>query len=129
MAGSRGAKSSMQRSSWLGINPSQLRHQVEIQTQIPVANTTGALTGGPWSTIRTCFARITMAMAREDYQSDQFSAQVTHIITVRCVESPPIAPGMRVVFGAHIYLIQTVDNVELRNILLNLMCLEINGGQ
>jgi len=84
-----------------------------------------------WSTIRTTWAsiRYTTSGTKEDYQSGQFSAQVTHIITIRATSTPKIAPGMRVVFGTHTYLIQLFDDVGLQGVLLHLQCLEIDGSQ
>jgi len=112
-------------------NPGDRRHQVQIQQQ----STTQDDMGGPisvWTTIRTTWASITTMgapKAKEDYQAGQFSAQVTHIINIRWTASPELAGGMRVAFGSHVYLIQTVANADLRNISVDLMCLEINGGQ
>jgi SPP1 family predicted phage head-tail adaptor len=110
------------------------RHQVQIQSADVTPN--GQDEYGEeiptWDTVRTTWASITTASApkaKEDYQAGQFSGQVTHIINIRYTATPPIVGGMRVLFGSHIYLIQTVDNIDLRGISVNLMCLEINGAQ
>ena len=37
--------------------------------------------------------------------------------------------ALQVVFGSHTYTVQALDNRELRGIEINLLCLEVNGGQ
>ncbi len=117
---------------WPAINPSRLRHQVQIQAK----STTTTGTGSPqssWMTVRSPWASIDTVHSREGFQSGEFSSEVTHIITLRW--SPTlIAPGMQVLFTeqagtVHTYTVQAVDNVKMRNVQLNLMCIEINGGQ
>jgi head-tail adaptor len=125
----------MRPSSQVLIPAGSLRHQVQIQVQ----STAPTLTGSPqasWTTIRCTRAAIVLAISKqasEDYQQGQFSGMVTHIVTVRWTPTPEILGGMRVLFttsaGTHTYQVQTVDNVNLRNIRMDLMCLEINGGQ
>ena len=119
----------------LSILAGDLRHQVQIQMPPSAPNQQDEYGGelpGDWSTVRTTWARISTANStrpREAYQADEFSAQVTHIISVRYTATPPITGGMRVLFGSHVYLIQTVDNIDQRNVRVDLMCLEINGAQ
>jgi SPP1 family predicted phage head-tail adaptor len=130
----KSSNAALVRDKWLGINPSQLRHQVQIQSQQTTVGATGGQTSAGWSTIRTPFAGIESAGEKEDYQAGEFSSQVTDIITIRYAATPAITGGMRVLFNEsngtqHAYLIQAVDNVKKRNILLKLMCLEIDGGQ
>jgi len=113
------------------IDPGGRRHLVQIQQQSSTQTATGAEVTS-WTTIRSTWASIVTAGAKqptEAYQQGQFAALVTHIINVRWTGMPEIVGGMRVVFGSHVYLIQTVDNTDLRNISVKLMCLEINGAQ
>lgn len=114
----------------LAVDSGKLRHLVQIQEQ----TTTQDSLGGQievWTTVRTTWASIVYATisSKENYQNGAFSAQATHIITIRATPAPPIKPGMRVVFGSHIYLIQPFDDVQLQGVKLNLQCLEINGAQ
>jgi head-tail adaptor len=130
----KSSNASLVRSKWLGINPSQLRHLVQIQQQGTAVDAAGGQSSTGWLTIRSPWASITAAAKKEDYQSAQFSSQVTDIITIRWAASPVIAPGMQVLFTdasgtTHVYEIQAVDNVDKRNMLINLMCLEVNGSQ
>jgi SPP1 family predicted phage head-tail adaptor len=111
------------------IRAGDLRHQVQIQQRSTQQDELGGQIT-VWQTIRTTFARIATVGTKDDYQAGQFSAQVSHTITVRAYAgATEILPGMQVVFGSHTYIIQAIDNAEMRNIYLNLICLEINGGQ
>lgn len=104
-----------------------LRHQVALQAQ----TTTQTSSGAPqetWNTILTCFAGVESIHEREDFQTSQFVAQVTHRITVRWPgASIAIGGPMQIMFGSRIFKVQTVVNVQERNRVLQLYCLEING--
>jgi head-tail adaptor len=124
----------MRASSQVLIPAGSLRHQVQIQQQTPGARTPAGSPLATWCTIRTTMARIVSIKQIEDYQQGQFSGQATHTITVRWSPTPEILGGMRVIYTpgsgpSHTYLVQIVDNVNLRNIRIDLMCLEINGAQ
>jgi len=113
---------------WPAINPSDLRHQIQIQQ----LSTTPDSYGQPaqtWATILTVNANIATATQRELYQAGALTSQVTHVITMRWPQNATISPGMRVLFGSHTYRIQTCNNVDGRNILLILQALEINGSE
>jgi head-tail adaptor len=113
----------------LVVNPGTLRHQVQIQQQVTAQDAMGGQTES-WNTVRTTWASIVyMANGSKENYQEGFSAQVTHIITVRGLPAPAITPGMRVLFGSHVYLIQPFDDVQLQGVLLKLQCLEIAGGQ
>jgi head-tail adaptor len=114
----------------LAVNPADRRHWVQIQSEGTAQDVVGGQTSTGWATIRATWASISTVGSKNAFQAGQFSAQVTHIINIRAiVGDTEITPGMRVVFGIHVYPILDVDNVELRNISINLICLEINGGQ
>jgi head-tail adaptor len=114
----------------IGVNPGDRRHQVQIQSEGTSQDVVGGQASTGWAAFRTTWASIVTAGSKDAFQSGQFSAQVTHVINIRAITGDAeIMPGMRVVFGIHTYLIQAVDNVQLRDISINLMCLEIDGGQ
>ncbi len=115
--------------AWPSINPADLRHQIAIQS---LTSTPDAF-GQPqqtWSTILTANGRVTTATKQlELLQAGALSSQVTHVVTLRYPAAVEIQAGMRVVYGTHYYKIQAVDNFDDRNVLLNLLCLEINGKE
>ncbi|GGA80712.1 hypothetical protein GCM10011507_34910 [Edaphobacter acidisoli] len=111
------------------IPPGSLRYQVSVQAQSTTQDSLGGQTE-TWATILTCMAAIETISQREAYQEGQFSAQVTHRVSMYWPGvSLVIQGGMRVLFGSRILLIQTPENVQERNRVLHLHCLEINGAQ
>lgn len=111
------------------INSGELRHQVQIQK----LETTQSSTGAPsttWDTILTTMAAIMTASSREVYQASQFTAQVSHVVKIRWPGSGiTLAGGMQVIFGSRTFKLQTVENVQERNRVMLLHCLELNGIQ
>ncbi len=103
------------------------RNQISIQAQ----STTQDDTGGEvqvWNTVLTVLAAMATVSSREMYQPPGFTAQVTHLVSIDYPgNSIPVAGGMRVLFGTRTFVIQTVENVQERNRVLKLLCLEING--
>jgi SPP1 family predicted phage head-tail adaptor len=106
------------------------RNQISIQSQSATQDTTGGEVDS-WNTVLTVMAAIATVSSKEMYQTGQtaqFTAQVTHMVTIDWPgASIPISGGMQVLFGARTFVVQTVENVQERNRVLNLMCLEING--
>jgi SPP1 family predicted phage head-tail adaptor len=118
------------------IDAGSLRHRIQIQMSNPAAqDATGGQIATAWTAVRSTWASIeAVGGGKEQYQSEQFSAQVTHMIIMRYSAQPAIRPGMQVVFTegngtVHTYQIQAVVNVKLRNTVLNLLCNEVDGGQ
>lgn len=112
----------------LAIPSGAMRHEIQIQQQTSAKDSFGQ-PQPTWSTVLTVMAAIATLSQREVYAL-QLAAQVTHRITVRWPgTSIGIAGGMRILFGGRVFLIQTPDNVQERNRVLHLMCLEINPVQ
>ena len=113
----------------LVVNPGELRHAVQIQQQV----TTQSASGEPqqsWTTILATQASIRTASSREVYRASQFTGQVSHVITIRWPGSGvSILGGQQLLFGGRVFKLQTVENVQERNRVLLLHCLEINGVQ
>ena len=104
-----------------------LRHFVTIAAPSGAKDDYGQVSQ-TFTSIRTGFARISVVTQREVTETNQVTAQVTHLVQMRWTPNPvAIAPGMRVLFGSRSFLIQTVENVEERNMVLNLYVLELNG--
>lgn len=113
----------------LAINSGELRHAIQIQKQTATQSASGAPQQS-WTTILSTVAKISTASSREVYQASQFTAQVSHVITIRWPgSSVTILGGMQVLFGSRVFKLQTVENPLERNRLLLLHCLEINGAQ
>lgn len=116
----------------LALPPGSLRDQITIQQKSLTPDpATGKLpvNGAAWSNLLTVMAKIRTLTQREVYQSGQIVGQVTHEIAMYWPGiSMPIEGGMQVVFGNRIFLIQTPENVQERNRVLLLHCLEIDGA-
>ena len=112
---------------WPRLNPSDLRHTVQIQSQSTDTDSFGQPLQ-TWTTILTARVSIEAIKQAELYQAGQLTSQVTHLITLRW-PAVNITAGMRALYGSHIYKIQAVINVEERNIVLKLLVLEINGTE
>lgn len=113
------------------INGGELRHQIAVQQQTSSQSSSGAPQSS-WSTVLTTMAKIETATGRELYSGDQFSAQVSHVLTIRWPGAGVQLQGggnMRVVFGSRTFVLQFVNNVLERNRKVLLYCLEINGVQ
>lgn len=115
------------RAEWLGINPSELRHSVQIQSQSLGRDAAGQQLD-TWTTVLTARASIQAVKQDERYEEGQLTAQATHIIKLRWPPNVTVKSGMRVVCDSHMYVINnSPENVQLRNILLKLKVLELNG--
>jgi SPP1 family predicted phage head-tail adaptor len=116
----------------LAIDAGTLRHKVQIQAQSMVGDADTGEPSATWSDVLAAFARIDAVSSRQIFQSGQglqFVSQVTHLVTIRWPGfSVGISGGMRVLFGIRIFQVQIVENVQERNRILKLLCLEINGG-
>ena len=110
----------------LALPAGSLRHSIAVQSLSTKPDSFGQ-PQRTWTTILVARASIEAVLAREMYQSAQFTGQITHTVTLRWPGAAvSIAPGMQVVYGAHTYKIQTVENVLERNRVLKLMCLSLN---
>ena len=109
------------------VQPGELRHQVQIQRRTTAPDTFGQQQA-TWRTIARAWASIEPFSIRETATGRQLASQVTHRIVMRYQECGLIA-GMRIAFSSHLYLVQGVENPGLRNIYVELTCLEVNGAE
>lgn len=110
-----------------------LRNAVQIQSQIATQDAFGQQVN-TWSTTLNCFAAIETMRTGEQFQ-EGFVSQVVHRITIRWPgPTVPILANMRVVVDpvqggqASVYEIQAVENVQQRNRIVRMTCLEIDNS-
>ena len=110
----------------LELNSGDLRTHIQIQSQTAAPDATTGVPSSGWTTIRDTWARVLTTSAKELFMSAQYTATVTHMVSVRWTPVP-LAAGMRVVMGPRTLTVQTVENALERDVRVNLMCVEIDG--
>lgn len=111
-----------------------LRNAIQIQAQTAGAQDANGQPTGTWNPVLTCFAAIETDNMREVFQ-EGFVSQVIHKISIRWPgPTVPILASMRVVVDpvpggqSSVYEIQAVENVQQRNRVVKLTCLEIDNA-
>lgn len=120
--------------AWPHIDPGKKRHLIKIYSEGPsqdgFGQETTALIEPP---ALQCFAAIETTTSRQLFQ-DGFVSLVSHRITTDW-PNVAITADMRVVFhpslgaGASLCEIQTIENVQERNLVMILTCLEIDNAK
>jgi head-tail adaptor len=110
---------------WPAINVGSLRHLIQLQQQSSTQDSVGqpVLT---WTTVRTSYGGLNLVSMKEAFGEGQLTAQETDIWTLRWTPTE-ILPGMQLVFGSNTYIVQMVSNVMRRNLIVHLLCLQLNG--
>lgn len=118
--------------AWPHIDPGRKRHKIGIQSQNE-QDSFGQVAGAWNPVLDDCYAAIETTTAREQFQ-DGFVSQVVHRVSIDWTWVK-IRTGMRVVvhpiFGgnASVYEIQAIENVQQRNLVMVLTCLEIDNAK
>jgi SPP1 family predicted phage head-tail adaptor len=113
---------------WQPLEPGQLRNQISFAAPSATQDSFGQpLTS--WPTYFQTWAQIRMLSGQELFQSDEFTSASQYRISIRWPGAGiTINVGDRVLFGARTFVVQIADNLEMRNIRVDLTCLEINGA-
>jgi SPP1 family predicted phage head-tail adaptor len=110
------------------ISAGDLVHQVQLASDKGGSADSFGQPSTSWTPYLTTRAAIRNLSGQELYQAAEFSSAAQVRVTIRWPgASIVINTGDRVLFGDHAYVIQIVDNVLLRNRIVNLNCLEIDG--
>jgi head-tail adaptor len=111
-----------------------LRNAIQIQAQSATTQDATGAPSGPWNPVLSCFAAIETMRTKEQFQ-EGFVSQVVHQISIRWPgPTVPILASMRVVVDpvpggqSSVYQIQAVENVQQRNRVVRMTCLEINNA-
>jgi SPP1 family predicted phage head-tail adaptor len=78
-----------------------------------------------WTELCEDYAAIEPFAGREFFEAQQVVANITTRIRMRVINQ--VVPKWRIVFGNHIYDIQSVLNFSMENNVMHLMCREILG--
>ena len=113
----------------LSIPPGLLRYEIQVQQPSSTQDALGS-PSAQWTTVLTTLASIEDAGSREGYErtSLTYSAQVTHRIRFWYPGvTVPLAGGFQVLFGARVFTVQSVVNVQQRNRVIILNCVEVDA--
>lgn len=111
--------------NWLPINPSELRYLAVITKPSATRDEANQAVGG--DIVATPWVKVKTITDREFVENAQVTSHSTHIITLRYTHAL-IASGQTLNIGARKWTIQTVDDVELRHLKIELQCLEVNSA-
>jgi Phage head-tail joining protein len=121
--------------AWPHIDPGKKRHRISIHMASVKQDTRGEETPAFGPVALNCYAAIeTTSPGRELFQ-DGFVAQIIHKVSIDWPRSVRITGDMTVIvhpaLGAKAskYEIQTIENVQERNLVMILTCLEIDNEQ
>ncbi|HLH36005.1 MAG TPA: head-tail adaptor protein [Alloacidobacterium sp.] len=115
----------------MAINSGELRHPITIQAPanaVQSGSFGASVTPSSWTVVRSDMASIYTAGGRETSQASQLVSEVSHVVKIRWT-SDVLKAGYQIVFGARIFTVLYIENVQERNLVLLLYCKEVDGAQ
>ncbi len=108
-----------------GFDAGKLRHQIDLQSETESLSDRNEtiLTYATYATVR---ASVRPIQGGEMESAQQISAEVTHKIRIRY--NSAIKPIDRILFGTRQFDIKNILNFQERNILQDILCVEVVGG-
>ena len=98
----------------------KLRYRLEIQS-VTETNADGEVTEA-WATDDTVWGSIEPLRGKEIFEAGQVESRATHRIRIRYYSG--LTPTNRFKFGSRIFNIESVANVEERNVEIEALCVE-----
>jgi head-tail adaptor len=115
----------------LVLNPGELIHQIQIQAADTSQRDAAGQATTRWNLVLETWAKIESAGSisyRMSFSGSEFSSQSTDLMTIRWPGSSiTVEPDQRVVMGNNIWTIQGVDNIQHRNRVVRLACLQVDA--
>lgn len=109
----------------LGFTPTELRHCLKVLSRTLTADAGGGQAEA-WSAGSQFFGSIQPVSGRERFRTGSLDASVTHRIT--CRYRSDLNPTKRIGFGTRVFRIESIQNVEERNIKLVVYVEELGIG-
>jgi len=107
------------------IDSGPMRHRVTLQVNTPVASTTNQQIAS-WAEVNTYWAEVKVINGVEAVNADRLRASTTYEVTFRYVGV--ISPVThRLVYDSRILNITAVENVDERNRMLKIQCVEVHN--
>jgi len=108
--------------AWLGINPGQLRHRLDVEVSVEEIDTFGQPIP-TWTAVHeNVKAFVEPLTGRELFTARQLHADVTHRISMRYATG--ITPKHRIMFGEREFDILSILNLGERNLIIEIMAKE-----
>jgi SPP1 family predicted phage head-tail adaptor len=104
------------------IDPSELRHRISVETKNVAATGTRGTPKRTWPPGIPCWAKIETLAGDKLVLARQLAATATHKVTIRY--QPLTAKGNRFNWQGRIFNINWQNNVEERNVKLEVLCTE-----
>src|SRR5262249_1815050 len=108
--------------AWPMLDPGKMVHWVTVMQETPVADISGTST--VWSSFVSCWAQIDAIRGSDVLKSGQDTTQL--FLTVKIRWQTGILPKMRVqTASGSTFIIQAVENIGERNVVLVLNCIAL----
>jgi SPP1 family predicted phage head-tail adaptor len=104
----------------------ELRKVVQLVQRNSAQDATGQATG--YTSYATVHAKIEEANANEVFKAQQYTSEVSHLVTIRYTRAITPKSMDRVLYGTRTFDIKSIVNPEERNIEWHLLCLELDDG-
>jgi len=102
----------------------KLRNRIKIQEATEARDDIGGITF-TWRVVATRWGSIEPLAGREYFYANQTKAGVSHLVTIRYFQW--LTPSHRLVFNRRIFYIDRILNVDEKNWLMKVSCLEVAG--
>lgn len=109
------------------IRSGELCHQVKLAGKSVTQDSFGQPLN-TWTPYLTTRASIAQLSGQELFQGDEFTSASQIRIAIRWPGAGVVNVGDRIFFQTHVYVIQIVENVFMKNRVIKLTCLEIDGS-
>jgi head-tail adaptor len=120
--------------AWPHIDPGKKKHKISIHATSTTQDSFGQDTPSLGPAVLNRFAAIETSTGHELFQ-DGFVSQVSHRVSIDWPRTVRVTADMKVVVHpargakANLYEIQTIENVQERDLVMVLTCLEIDNAQ
>ena len=111
----------------LAFNPGSARCHIQIGRLAEAQDGAGQPLN-TWPVYLDLYCEIRLLSGQELFQTNDFSSAAQYRMRMRWPgDNYRIQVGDRVFFETHVYVVQVVNNILMRNVIVELTCLEIDG--
>jgi len=111
----------------MGIRAGKMRQRLEIVLPGTSRDSFGGTTPGGGTSLGTVWGEVVALSGRDAVAAQSFSSIATHQVTIRYI--PNVTAKCQVKLYRRTFQVEAVLNVEERNKVLKLICVEVNDSQ